>query len=103
MPETTPDQEVTQEDMDNLRHALGATKHISRKVWGFRRHFAAALGTPDHDSMLRLQDAGYMHLGRQDPDSSLAFFFATESGCKAAGLDSVQTARALEEVWRQNK
>ncbi len=91
---------VTQEDLENLRHALGATKHISRKVWGFRRHFAASPGTPDHASMLRLVAAGFMIPGREDPESKLAFFFATESGCKALLFDVAQTSRAMEDVWK---
>lgn len=94
---------VTEQDMANLRHALGATKHVSKKVWGFRRHFATGLDGPDHESMLRLEAAGFMMRGRHDPEAKLIFFFATQAGCEAAGLDATQTARALEDVWNKKE
>lgn len=89
----TPDI-ASKADIDNLRHMLGATSHTPKRDWGYRNHFAA--GIADTPSMERLVAAGLVvREGRLG--SSQHYYYATEAGCKAAGLNRAQTKRALED------
>lgn len=88
---------VNPQDLENLRHMLGADAHRRKGVWGFRNHFAPSQS--DMPSMLRLQEAGLVRPGGPYADravKALTFFHATEAGCKAAGLSVARTKAALE-------
>ena len=85
--------ELTPEDMDNLRHMLGAELRYHRKQWGFRNHFAPS--PADIPSMKRLEAAGYISEGREYGHME-HFYHATEAGCKAAGLSKSRIKVALE-------
>lgn len=89
------DQSVTDSDVQNLKHMLGAQKHISKRNWGYRNHFCACKSGEDFDSMQRLEAAGLVVRGREQERS--VFFHCTEAGCKAAGLTAEQTNRALHD------
>lgn len=78
------------EDVENLRHMLGATYPNKQREWGYRNYYCANLGDK---SMERLEQAGLVIKGRVSSDQ--AYYHATETGCKLAGLDARQIRRAL--------
>jgi len=78
------------EDVENLRHMLGATYPNKQREWGYRNYYCANLG---NKSMERLEQAGLVIKGRVSGDQ--AYYHATEAGCKTAGLDARQIRRAL--------
>lgn len=78
------------EDVENLRHMLGATYPNKQREWGYRNYYCANLGDK---SMERLEQAGLVIKGRVSGDQ--AYYHATELGCKTAGLDARQIRRAL--------
>ena len=84
--------QLVTEDMDKLRHMVGATKHVPKKNHGYRNHYAA--GSLDQfESMERLVKAGFAFKGRKSGD--LIFYHATRNGCIALGL----SASATENVF----
>jgi len=83
--------EITDEDLDNLRHMLGMIKRPKRNH-GYRNHFVA--GPVDIGSMNRLVAAGYAKRGSIPTDSG-PWFYATEAGCKAVGLHKAGIERAM--------
>lgn len=86
-------EQISADDVDNLRHMLGATRDSYKRDWGYRNHFCANKSGPDYESMIRLEAAGMVTRGRAQTSS--IFFHCTEAGCKAAGLNEKQTRRAL--------
>jgi hypothetical protein len=82
---------MTKEDMDNLRHMLGAQPHIPKQQWGFRNFFLP--GGIDVQSMERLEAAGLVSKGRVYLDTY--YYHATEAGCAAIRLNKRQTRDAL--------
>jgi hypothetical protein len=85
--------DLTSDDLDNLRHMVGASSNIPKRQWGYRNHFAA--GEKDIDSMNRLETAGYVTKGKSYRNSF--YYHATLKGCKAIGLSKAATKRALED------
>jgi hypothetical protein len=86
---------ITAEDLDRLRHMLGADpRRYTQKQWGFRNYYACGGGEPEQ-SMRRLEAAGFVQQGCAYKDSF--YFHATEDGCKAAGMNAAQIKRALED------
>jgi len=81
------------DDLDNLRHMLGATTDVKKRDWGYRNRFAP--GGKDIESMQRLENAGLVIRGR--PYHETHFYHATARGCEAVGLNPAQTERALED------
>lgn len=82
---------ISPDDLDNLRHMVGALSHIPKSQWGFRNHFAPSQA--DLPSMERLEIAGLAQKGR--PYEETHYYHATEAGCVAAGLNKRQTEKAL--------
>jgi hypothetical protein len=80
------------DDIENLRHMLGARVGSPKKEWGYRNHFAT---NADDASMLRLVALGLVRKGRGIP-GGLVYFHATKLGCTIAGLDAKQAKRAME-------
>lgn len=78
-------------DIDNLRHMVGAKPNIHKRDWGFRNYYNSSDTGPDVDSMKRLQAMGLVIPGQRN------YWHATEAGCKVAGLDAKQTRRALND------
>lgn len=79
------------EDMEILRHMLGATPHHAMARWGFRNEYLVS--RRDLASMERLVAAGFARAGR--PLLQLQYFHATAVGCKLAGLSVKRTEVAL--------
>lgn len=72
---------------------VGAGSHIKQRDRGYRNHFASGTTGPDYESMQRLLGFGLVVAGRVV--ESMQYFYATEEGCKLAGLTPAQTKRAL--------
>jgi hypothetical protein len=83
---------VTDKDLDRLRHMLGAVSHRPKSSWGLRNYFAA--GTGQQVSMRRLRDAGLVTEGSASGD--LVYFHATLAGCSEIGLSKAAIKRAME-------
>jgi hypothetical protein len=81
--------EVTKEDLLNLRHMLGVNENVKPKNYGYRNFFDASGGSDQKPSMERLALAGLVVAGH-DVD----VYHATEMGALAAGLSEKQ-ARAF--------
>ena len=84
---------LTPEQRDDLRHMVGAQSHINKRDWGFRNHYCAYKGGDAVTSMRELERLGLVVRGHEGVES--LFFHCTEAGCKAAGLNAKQTAKAL--------
>lgn len=82
----------TADDLDNLRHMLGADHHIPRKNWGYRNHFAA--GPTQMAEMERLVAQGLAEQGGRS--TGVVFYHATESGMDAINLPPAAKRRAME-------
>jgi hypothetical protein len=80
---------------ENLVHMLGCGSHISKRNHGYRNHFCSSVGSKDHTSMLQMEVAGFVVKGRS-LNGGMQFFYATEAGCKAIGLNKTAIKRALE-------
>lgn len=85
--------ELTEQDMERLRHTLGASGQYPRSKWGFRNYFAAARNGEQEESMTRLVAAGYAIEGQKS--EHMAYFHATKAGCEAAGLHKAAIKRAF--------
>jgi len=79
------------EDLEILRHMLGATPHHARVHWGFRNEYLA--NHRDRPALERLLKAGFIRFGRSL--LLLHYFHATAAGCKLAGLSAKRAAVAL--------
>lgn len=79
------------EDMDNLRHMLGARSTDSKRDWGYRNYYCANVGD---ESMARLAEQGLVIRGNASPEQ--AYWHATEAGCKAIGLTDRQIKKAFK-------
>lgn len=83
---------VTEDDLDNLRHMLGARKEQPKRSHGYRNYFAA--GASQMADMERLVDAGFAVRGAES--YQLKYYHATVDGCKAIGLSKAAIKRAFE-------
>lgn len=79
-----------------LIHMLGAGKHIPFRSRGFRNHFCAGIGSPDHDVLMEMESLGLVKAGCVINDGKDRYYHATREGAKAAGLTKSQIARAFE-------
>jgi hypothetical protein len=79
------------EDLDVLRHMLGATPHHPRLHWGCRNEYL--VNRRDLPSMERLVAAGFVRAGQ--PLLQLQYFHATKDGCKLADLSAKRADLAL--------
>jgi len=92
----TQELDLTGNDLDNLRHMVGAVSNVAKRNWGYRNSFAA--GEDDVPSMERLLDAGFVVRGRKFNIGETDYYYhATLEGCKAIGLSKAATRRALED------
>jgi hypothetical protein len=81
------------EDMDNLRHMLGAKSTDKMRDWGYRNYYCANVGDK---SMERLAQQGLVQKGAASKDQ--AYWHATEAGCKAIGFTAKQIKKAFSRV-----
>ena len=87
---------ITSDDLDKLRHMVGAVNNVPKRQWGYRNHFASA--ACDVPSMERLKKAGFVFRGRKFHIGETDYYYhATLEGCKAIGLSKAATKRALED------
>lgn len=80
---------ITADDLDLLRHALGAEPERSRKSWGFRNYFCA--GGPDA-GWERLVAAGFARNCGAHGAGDI-YYAATRDGCRAVGMTDREIAR----------
>ena len=85
---------LSSDDMDNLRHMLGARSDQAKRNWGYRNHFAPG-SSLDVQSMERLELAGLVKEGA--PYHDTFYYHATEKGCAALGFSPAQTKHAMGE------
>lgn len=79
------------EDLEILRHMLGATPHNARVHWGFRNEYL--VNRRDLPSMERLLLAGFVRFGAKL--LQLQYFHATAAGCKLADVSAKRAEVAL--------
>lgn len=85
--------EITKNDMDNLRHMLGAVpRRYPKNKWGWRNYFLAARTGEVHESMQRLVSAGLVRQGR-DAESCGIYYHATAAGGEAVGMNKAAIKR----------
>ena len=77
-------EQITADDLDNLRHALGVSERCRR---GYRNYFVA--GGKDVASMERLLRAGFVEKNERYRSSSNPCYHATVEGARAVGLRSL--------------
>ncbi len=88
--------EVTESDIGNLRHMLGAVPgRYPKNKWGWRNHYCAPNAGEDSDSMQRLVAAGLAVQGCAQSNST--FYHATEAGCKAVGMSKAAIRRMMDD------
>jgi hypothetical protein len=86
--------DVTEKDMDKLRHMLGAIAgRYKKNTWGWRNYYAA--GRADNEHMQRLVSAGLATQGHT-MEGGMTYFHATVAGCKAVGLGPAGIKRAFD-------
>lgn len=85
--------DITEYDLNNIRHMTGAEARYNRKEWGFRNHFCAGEGSQNFLSMQKLLSAGYVTQGIKQEMST--FFHATKEGCEAIGMNKKQIQNTL--------
>ena len=85
---------LTDEDMDNLRHIVGADPQSAKSSWGHRNYFAASPNTPNHESMERLVAAGYAKCSGERFEC--LYYHATPEGLDALGFTKAQKQRAMD-------
>ncbi|WP_175787476.1 hypothetical protein [Burkholderia anthina] len=85
------------DDLRKLQHMLGAVPgHYSKAKWGWRNYYATS-GGPATEAMKRMEALGLVQLGHTS-EGGMAYYHATEAGCRAAGLTTTkQIKRALED------
>lgn len=76
--------QITVDDLDNLRHMLGVSERNRR---GYRNYFVA--GGADVDSMERLRGAGFVVKNDHYKLSDAPCYHATIEGAKAVGLKTL--------------
>ena len=86
--------DITPEDMNRLRHALGVQNGISAEQWGYRNFYCSPKTGPEKDSMMRLHEAELVMLYREMPN--FTYFEATRAGAERVGLNDEQTERAFK-------
>jgi hypothetical protein len=88
---------LPQEWVPILRHTLGARPEQSKKNHGYRNKYAVTRGTEQYETLCAMAAAGYMQEAKGSKGKPMAFFFATEKGCRAIGLSEDAIKRAFED------
>lgn len=84
---------ISENDIDNLRHMVGAGAEVKRRDRGYRNYYNTYTGDPE---MQRLVEQGLAVHGRNVPGNSVNYH-ATRLGCLAAGLSEAEIRRAMPE------
>lgn len=85
---------ITDQDIANLKHMLGADFRYKKSQWGFRNHYCSGKHGDAYNSMQRLLKAGYVIEGINQETN--IFYHATEEGCKAIGFNKKQISNAMD-------
>ena len=80
---------LTIQQVEILRHMLGAQTHIKKRKWGFRNYFNAENGHDDEPILIQLLKMDLVVRGRP------GYWHCTVAGCVAAGLTPAQIRRAI--------
>ena len=88
------DTSVSEEDMNYLRHTLGATDRYNPSSWGHRNYYASEASTEGDESMQRLLAVGYVKTSGQR--YGYLYYHATPVGCDALGFTKAQKQRAMD-------
>lgn len=83
---------LTEEQIDTLRHMVGAQKHIKKRNWGFRNHFCSTPGSDDDKMLAELAELALVIPGARGANN---YWHCTREGCEVAGLNYAQQQRAL--------
>lgn len=75
-----------------LRHMLGMEGE-PRRAWGCRNYYAAGRGGHDLARLRGMEKDGLIRQGSMTDHR--IFFHATEAGCRAVGLNTLERRRAL--------
>lgn len=92
MSRDTPRGGLTVSQIDTLRHMVGRSKNRRKIHWGFRNYFAATPGSADDKALDAMHELGLVIPGAR---GALNYWHCTEEGCRAAGLNDMQTTRAI--------
>jgi hypothetical protein len=87
-------EDLTDTDLHNLKHMLGANRKEKSKH-GCRNFFAAANFGSQIESMTRLESYELVKKGRSTT-CGLTYYHATKKGCEYAGLYKAAIKRALD-------
>jgi hypothetical protein len=79
---------LTEKQLQQLKHMVGAAPEISRKNWGYRNHYCVRTGSEHEAEMMELVKLDLVEKGNEALTNT--YFHATELGCKAAGLSRKQ-------------
>lgn len=85
--------ELSENELEILRHMVGAKSHIPKRNWGYRNYFAAS--DCQKNDLKNLLSDGLITEGKKRGD--LTFYFCTKLGCEAIGPSKAATQRALYE------
>jgi hypothetical protein len=85
--------ELTEKQLQQLKHTVGAAPEISRKNWGYRNHYCVRAGSEQEAEMMELVKLDLMEKGQEA--STNTYFHCTEMGCKAAGLSRKQILKVF--------
>lgn len=86
--------DITSDDMNRLRHAVGMHHGVATEKWGYRNFYCSPKEGPERESMMRLHRAQLVMLHREM--ENYTYFEVTRAGCRRAGLTVEQTERALD-------
>ena len=89
-------QEVSDECLDLLRHAVGVRLGNPRASHGLRNYFCATVGFDVAASWEQLVELGLAVRGPFINDGRHQYYHVTRAGCRAIRLSKAATKRALE-------
>lgn len=85
---------VAPDDIEKLRHMLGATEQYTKRQWGFRNYYATS-GGKAMEAMERLVAAGLAEKGASS--GRMTYYHATVKGCEFIGFTKAQIKRTFED------
>lgn len=81
--------------IDILTHMLGAGSHIKKRNWGYRNRFCAEIDGDDYRTLLAMEELNLVVRGQLLNGGTMQYFYATEAGCNAIGLNAKQRQNAM--------
>ena len=82
--------EITEEQIELLKHMLGARSDVLKKDWGYRNYYCSTTGRYQ-DQLAILEEHGYV-VSQSKPhhNPGYIYFYATKKGAIAAGMKPYQ-------------